>query len=172
MFLWQLLTATSVRCTAGELGNLGRVHHNQGHLKKASDYYNRARAIFFWKSFDLTMFMWQLLTAVWVRYTGIIVHSSFYIKRSSDLGMLTLQIFIITWNDFFIMGLSSYLIPRHHLPKSRQNRSIERQWKLTNFKLISEKFQSIYLVEVIQYIHVHKHTKVLEKLKKHEDFHR
>ena len=54
------------------------------------------------------MFMWQLLTAVWVRYTVssvtwivrriiIIVHSSFYIKRSSDLGMLTLQIFIITW---------------------------------------------------------------------------
>ena len=97
MFIWQLLTATSVRCTAGELGNLGRVHHNQGHLKKARDYYYRARAIFFWKSFDLTMFMWQLLTAVWVRYTGIIVHSSFYIKRSSDLGMLTLQIFIITW---------------------------------------------------------------------------
>ena len=32
-----------------------------------------------------------------------------------------------------IMGLFSYLIPRHHLPKSRQNRSIERQWKLTNF---------------------------------------
>ena len=26
------------------------------------------------------------------------------------------------------------LIPRHHLPKSRQNRSIRRQWKLTNFK--------------------------------------
>ena len=54
------------------------------------------------------MFMWQLLTAVWARYTVssvtwivrkiiIIVHSSFYIKRSSDLGMLTLQIFIITW---------------------------------------------------------------------------
>ena len=47
MFIWQLLTATSVRCTAGELGNLGRVHHNQGHLKKARDYYNRARTIFF-----------------------------------------------------------------------------------------------------------------------------
>ena len=63
---------------------------------------------YFWKSLDLTMFMWQLLTALWVRYTVssvtwivrkiiIIVHSSFYIKRSSDLGMLTLQIFIITW---------------------------------------------------------------------------
>ena len=50
MFIWQLLTATSVRCTAGELGNLGRVHHNQGHLKKARDYYNRARAIFFEKA--------------------------------------------------------------------------------------------------------------------------
>ena len=46
MFIWQLLTATSVKCTAGELGNLGRVHHNQGYLKKARDYYNRARAIF------------------------------------------------------------------------------------------------------------------------------
>ena len=54
------------------------------------------------------MFMWQLLTTVWVRYTVssvtwivrktiILVHSSFYIKRSSDLCMLTLQIFIITW---------------------------------------------------------------------------
>lgn len=55
------------------------------------------------------MFMWQLLTAVWVRYTVssvtwivrkiiIIVHSCIvHIKRSSDLGMLTLQIFIITW---------------------------------------------------------------------------
>ena len=50
MFIWQLLTATSVRCTAGELGNLGRVHHNQGHLEKARDYYNRARAIFFEKA--------------------------------------------------------------------------------------------------------------------------
>ena len=50
MFIWLLLTATSVRCTAGELGNLGRVHHNQGHLKKARDYYNRARAIFFEKA--------------------------------------------------------------------------------------------------------------------------
>ena len=29
-----------------ELGNLGRVHHKQGHLKKARDYNNRARAIF------------------------------------------------------------------------------------------------------------------------------
>ena len=46
MFIWQLLTATSVRCSADELGNLGRVHHNQGHLKKARDLYNRARAIF------------------------------------------------------------------------------------------------------------------------------
>ena len=46
MFMWQLLTGTSVRCTAGELGNLGRVHHNQGHLKKARECYNRARAIF------------------------------------------------------------------------------------------------------------------------------
>ena len=46
MSIWQLLTVTSVRCTAGELGNLGRVHHNQGHLKKARDCYNRARAIF------------------------------------------------------------------------------------------------------------------------------
>ena len=33
-----------------------------------------------------------------------------------------------------VMSPFSYLIPRHHLPKSRQNRSIERQWKLTNFK--------------------------------------
>ena len=33
-----------------------------------------------------------------------------------------------------VMSAFSYLIPRHHLPKSRQNRSIRRQWKLTNFK--------------------------------------
>ena len=53
------------------------------------------------------MFMWQLLTAVWVRYSVssvtwivrkiiIIMHSSVYIKWTSDLGMLTLQTFIIT----------------------------------------------------------------------------
>ena len=53
IFIWLLLTATSVRCTAGELGNLGRVHHNQGHLKKARDYYNRARTIYFLKKLGL-----------------------------------------------------------------------------------------------------------------------
>ena len=38
-----------------------------------------------------------------------------------------------------VMSAFSYLIPRHHLPKSRQNRSIKRQWKVTNLKTYKRK---------------------------------
>ena len=87
-----------------ELGNLGRVQHKQGHLKKAGDYYDRARAIFLKKlgpDHVHVVTTYSSLSQVHRELGNLdraedYYHRAFVKELSSDLGTLTSQIFIIT----------------------------------------------------------------------------